>query len=257
MKSKFILFVIPFLFISCTTTTETTKPSEKKSEITIYCEDYQPEYYYYVKAKPTETGEVIILDPKSPEYENAEFLELALKHLPFYYAYDSENKLLTTYVFKSKGDENISLSKVSTVSAERLDWKIDFGISENEIYHSNIIILKNNKLRSLNPNSNKIIGKWIDVINDENRRTFIFKDDGTVDTGNEGSSDFCETQTIYEILPGNIIGIQTSVYYWNLQKNIVYPSLFYYDGRFLYDTIFLIKDITDDLEIQNAIKAAN
>ena len=257
MKNIHLILLIPFLILSCASTPETTKISDKEPKITIYCEDYQPESYWYVKAKPTETGEIIILDPNSPEYEDAEFLELSLKHFPLYYAYDSYNKLLTTYRLESNDDENISVSKVSTDSAERLLGTVDFGLSDDEIYHSDVIILKNSKLRSQNPNSNKIIGKWIDVINNENRRTLIFKDDGTVDTGNDESTEFYESHTIYEILPGDLIGVQTSVFYWNLERSIVYPSLFYYDGRFLYDTVFLIKDISDNTKIQNAIKKAN
>lgn len=98
-------------------------------------------------------------------------------------------------------------------------------------------------------------GTWRDSSKELDPRKFTFGENGFFIDENYVEDEFYKTQYYpYEKLSDNIISVQYDIVSKISGTVINYVKLYYYDGNNIYDIIFPLKDVSDDKEIQQAIK---
>lgn len=253
MKGKLLLVLVPFLFFSCATTGNITDKGSAKE--TIYYHEAIGDFMMAVHGEALDDGTIKVLYPGTLEYENAQVFEIIIKEVPSYYVLDKNNLRISIFNIISNQDEKLEVEMKESIPVILLPENIEFSGDNTDEDSSSIIVDKSRKLWPEKFGSKGLAGTWRDSSKELDPRKFTFGENGFFIDENYVEDEFYKTQYYpYEKLSDNIISVQYDIVSKISGTVINYVKLYYYDGNNIYDIIFPLKDVSDDKEIQQAIK---
>lgn len=253
MKHKLLLLVFPLLFFSCATVRNTA--SELKSKETIYYHETIGDIMIAVHGELLDDGSIRMFYPGTPEYENAQIFEISFEEVPSYYVLNNKTLMVSIYNIVSRQNEELKVEMKAIKPVLLLEGNIAIsGINVDEV-SSNILVDKSRKLWPERFGKKELTGTWTDSVKESNPRKFTFGDNGFFKDENYVEDEFYKTQYYpYEKLSDNIISVQYDIVSKISGTVINYVKLYYYDGNNIYDIIFPLKNVSDDKEVQKAIR---
>ncbi len=254
MKGKLFLLLLPLVFISCATM-QKTAVSENTPKSLIYYHEAMNDIMLAVRGEVLADGSFRVLYPGTPGYENAKILEVTVKEVPSYYVFDKKTMSATKYDVESNNEEKLVLKKSETKEVEILNFRLNYASpGDTELKSSILLVDKSKKLRPEKFGSKNLIGTWMDSATENPRRRFTFTDKDVFVDENYKEDEFYQKHFYpYRKLTDNIISVQIDTISKISGKMTCDVNLYYYDGSFLYDIIFPLKDVSNDKEILESL----
>lgn len=256
MKNKLFIFFVPLLFMSCVSTKQTNEKTSTESNKKIYFYEPRNEFFATARGKIQEDGTAIIFYPNSPEYETGDIIEFSIKEAVTYYVIDSETQTARVFNKTSKDGEDLILQRKNIIPVKLLNYEMTYELENTgEKKSGRLLVDMSKKMRPLKLNSDTLVGTWVDVKDDKSRRCYTFKEDGSyVDEKNKSDKFYQTDNYFYRLVNENIILIEYNLFSLITGKTVRNFSLFFYDGKFLYDILFPIEDVSENEEVREAIR---
>ncbi len=245
MKKSFLLGIgFIFFIFSC----KSTKVLNEQQIIFLY-ENNEP---FYADIFGIKTSDGIIAIPESEykqlseqEKQKIQHFTMQLQQLDTYFAYNPIEKYAIEFTAQSADKLNLEVKKTGLLHGTVVEVQDVEKIKEKagvDFYNGYLFINYDNKMRPSKPNQVGIVGRWISVDNN-NREEFIIPDDI------QKASFEKESATG---ISGEFIFVE-KIIMSNDGKETVNNIVKYYDGKYLYEVIFPLKNVSNDENIRNAI----
>lgn len=245
MKKSFLLGIAFIFFIfSC----KSTKVLNEQQIIFLY-ENNEP---FYADIFGIKTSDGIIAIPESEykqlseqEKQKIQHFTMQLQQLDTYFAYNPIEKYAIEFTAQSADKINLEVKRTRLIHGKFVEVQDVEKIKEEtfvDFYKGYIFINYDNKMRPSKPNQVGITGRWISV-DKNNREEFIIPDD-IQKVSIEKESVTGES--------GEFIFVR-EIIMLNDEKETVNNIVKYYDGKYLYEVIFPLKNVSDDERVIDAI----
>lgn len=244
---KILPFLLIFLFVSCTTSNKVATKTEKK----YYFASKTDQFLTTIRGKLSPDGKSVTpYPPDTTHDENGVELQtvtIAFSTLPCYYVLDTNSSFAMKYG-NTSNNNNFTMEYVTSSRYLPLEFNRQF-----------VIALDSNKMKRATETHNKTItGTWVNVyINDDTKaRELTFTEDGYVITGENVVNEYYRYYNKYQEL-GNSFFLVKKYQVSLSEDNIIENSeLFYLDGNYLYSVEYPLEDVSNDIEIKNALDNA-